>query len=627
MDTDPFDLIGDTLDGQFRVDAFAGEGDLSVVYRGHHLGLDASIAIKCLNLPATLDTALVQPLVDGFKEASRVHYRLARGNLNIAQSIASGATIAPRTGVSVPYLVREWFDGESLASDLARRRTEGRTGRTPEETIALLQPAFDAVAFAQREGVTHLAVNPGNLFEARSHDGAPGSLKVLDFGVAGTMKDLVSGIPAASKAGGLRVLNPAYAAPEQLDKKVGTVGPWTDVYALALVFIECLSDRVVMSESETGALVERALDARRRPTPRAHGLKIPFRLDQALSRAVSLAPAQRQKNAAELWSEITAAVAPVSARRAPFPLPEPPVTGPRPRAPTLVGGVGLSPPAVAGALGHRVGSSSSPSMSTTPMGFEAKDPSPSVEPVVVTAPIASTLESPPVFQEVDSAILAVPAIPAIPRPLPESHLPSPLALPVELSAALPTATASDFSLTAEPMPFPLKRSRPNWGFDLPRRWQVLRSVHAHVLTFGAAAIGGAVIVAAASLLQSREPLAFAAANAARHPPPPPPEPAAVEPAPPEPPMAPFVVSTAWRALFATSRQVADCRRGPVWGGTTATVTFGSDGSVTKIAFRRPFTSSATAACVADVIRSVRTEPFAGDSGVVDFWFYVNSRPR
>src|SRR6516162_4863523 len=122
MDRDPFDLVGDVLDGQFRVDAFAGEGDLSLVYKGHHLGLDAPVAIKCLNLPATLDSALVRPLVENFKDAGRVHYRLARRNLNIAQSIASGTTLAPRTGAVVPYLVREWFEGESLAVDLEKRR-------------------------------------------------------------------------------------------------------------------------------------------------------------------------------------------------------------------------------------------------------------------------------------------------------------------------------------------------------------------------------------------------------------------------------------------------------------------------------------------------------------------------
>src|SRR5262249_50673298 len=84
MERDPFDLVGDVLDGLFRVEELAGEGDLSFVYRGYHVGVDAPVAIKCLNLPEALDAALVQPLVDGFRDASRAHRRLARGNPNIA---------------------------------------------------------------------------------------------------------------------------------------------------------------------------------------------------------------------------------------------------------------------------------------------------------------------------------------------------------------------------------------------------------------------------------------------------------------------------------------------------------------------------------------------------------------
>src|SRR5580704_5356172 len=189
MDRDPFDLTGDVLDGQFRVDSFAGEGDLSVVYKGHHLGVDAPVAIKCLNLPATLDPDLVRPLVDGFKDASRIHYRLARGNLNIAQSIASGTTVAPRTGAVVPYLVREWFDGESLSADLKRRREQKMTGRSVGETMALLEAAFDGVSYAHQQGEVHLSLNPSNFFLATKLEGGA-SLKVLDFGVASTMNSV-----------------------------------------------------------------------------------------------------------------------------------------------------------------------------------------------------------------------------------------------------------------------------------------------------------------------------------------------------------------------------------------------------------------------------------------------------
>jgi eukaryotic-like serine/threonine-protein kinase len=300
MERDPFDLVGDVLDGQFRVDAFAGEGDLSVVYKGHHLGVDAPVAIKCLNLPDTLDPALARPLVDGFKQASSVHYRLARGNLHIAQTIASGSTLVPRSGVVVPYLVREWFEGESLASDLARRRTEKRGGRSIEEALALLETAFDGIAHAHAEGEVHLSINPSNLFVV-GQAGTPPTprLKVLDFGVARTMNTMASGIGA-----GLRLLFPAYAAPEQLDRGVGALGPWTDVYAIALVMMEVLSDRPVMREADSGAIVEHALDENRRPTPAAHGITLPSHIERALNRAVARAPAKRQRNAAELWRDV-----------------------------------------------------------------------------------------------------------------------------------------------------------------------------------------------------------------------------------------------------------------------------------------------------------------------------------
>src|SRR5215472_2900318 len=164
MDVDPFDLVGDVIDDAFRVDAGAGEGDLSVVYRGWHQGVSAKVAIKCLNLPATLDPKLVEPFVRSFRDGITLHYRLARGNLNIAQSLASGTTLAPRTGQQVPYMVREWFEGRSLASELARRRKEKRSAMKIEEALSLLEGAGDGLAHAHSLGVSHHSINPSNLF-------------------------------------------------------------------------------------------------------------------------------------------------------------------------------------------------------------------------------------------------------------------------------------------------------------------------------------------------------------------------------------------------------------------------------------------------------------------------------
>ncbi len=444
MDRDPFDLIGDVLDGQFRVDAFAGEGDLSVVYKGHHLGVDAPVAIKCLNLPETLDRALARPLVDGFNEASRVHYRLARGNLHIAQTIASGSTLVPRSGIVVPYLVREWFEGESLASDLGRRRAEKQGGRSIDEALELLETAFDGIAYAHAQGEVHLSINPSNLFvvDGEGPQTTMPSLKVLDFGVASTMNAFASGIPAGARgaraSGGLRLLFPAYAAPEQLDRTVGDLGPWTDVYAIALVMMEVLSDRIVMGETETGAIVEHALDEQRRPTPQAHGLRLPSHIERALARAVARSPARRQKSAAELWKDVrntvrTLAPRAMAAAAATSTRPAPGIVTPAPgraRAPTLVG---LSPPVVLPVPGasDRSRVAGPTSVVTKPMAFEPTGgPLPAAIPQVLRTPTPIPLIATPNGAAIAAPPVRLPALPsARPPPVPSAAPPSLSATP------------------------------------------------------------------------------------------------------------------------------------------------------------------------------------------------------
>jgi hypothetical protein len=48
---DPFGLVGQTLDEQFRVDSIEGEGGFSVVYRGHHVGLSEPAADRTTPTP------------------------------------------------------------------------------------------------------------------------------------------------------------------------------------------------------------------------------------------------------------------------------------------------------------------------------------------------------------------------------------------------------------------------------------------------------------------------------------------------------------------------------------------------------------------------------------------------
>ena len=560
---DPFDLVGEVLNGQFRVEAVAGAGELSVVYQGRSVA-EAPIAVKCLDLPATLDGARVRTLAEGFHLGARLHHRLSHGNPHVAQSIAIGSVLA-KSGMIVPYLVREWLEGEPLASELARRRAERRQGRSLEETIALLAPAFDAVVEAQAENEAHLALNPRNLFVVQR--GERRALQVLDFGVARAMNEQ-------------RALLPEYAAPEQLDPSLGAPGPWSDVYTLAVVTLECLSDRQVVSGRAA------ALDERRRPTPRSLGVTIPRELEMALSRALSREPDRRQSSVAELWGAVKNAMNP--------------------------------PAAVAGAVpSRRLVMPSSPSVGTIPFGFDPRKPD---EPTYVPSPPQVDPDLPPVH--------------AVTTPLaPRVETPALPAVIVAMETPVPTPAPGELPPVPPPSPtFP--------GIEQSRRVSRARRVWVVAL---AAVVGlGAGTVLVALFLQHRAGAGAESGRAemSAMPPAPAPVPAPASssdsapgsasspvpaPAVTLPPLDHFPAGTAKQALDAVSGEVTKCRKGKVWGIATATVTFGNDGAVSHVAISVPLTGTATGACVSDTLSTAHVPPYAGKPGVVAYRFFVSAK--
>jgi serine/threonine-protein kinase len=297
---DLYGLVGQVLDGQFRVDRAIGEGGFSVVYRGLHVGLDEPVAIKCLKLPAQVGSAVVEGFIRRFRNESKIHYRLSRGSLHIARTIAAGTTMAPAIGAVVPYMVLEWLEGYTLAEELRARRERGERGRTLKEVIRLLDPVADGMAFAHAQGVVHRDLNPSNIFVAHAHDTS--TLKVLDFGVAKVISDHALSIgPRAVTIGQIRMFTPAYAAPEQFQDDVGHIGPQTDVYSFAVLVVELLADKTPIEGEHIGDYADRALDPNRRPTPRSMGIEIGEAVEAVIAKAVSVDPAQRPSDIGAFW--------------------------------------------------------------------------------------------------------------------------------------------------------------------------------------------------------------------------------------------------------------------------------------------------------------------------------------
>jgi len=310
--TDVLGLVGSTIE-QVRFDACVDGGGFGLIYRGYHEGLGEAVAIKVLRI-ATLQRApeeIREGLAGRFRDETKLLYRLSQGNLDIVRCIGSGAVIAPKTNELVPYMVLEWLEGQTLGAELEDRRARGLGGRSLEEAEALLRPAASGIAYAHANDVVHRDLKPGNLFLTRTREGV--RLKVLDFGLAKILSDESLGVrPSVETQAGVHLCSPAYGAPEQFSARVGKLGPATDVYSLALVFLELLLGAKVRPARSLAEGLMKALDpATGSPTATQLGLALPAPIEALLTRAVAQNPQDRPADVGVFWTALKEAMSSV----------------------------------------------------------------------------------------------------------------------------------------------------------------------------------------------------------------------------------------------------------------------------------------------------------------------------
>src|SRR5688572_22108459 len=282
---DPFGLSGQTIEGKYRVAAVIGDGGFGVVYRGVHEGFGELIAIKCLKMPTSLDAEQRDALLETLRGEGRILHRLSRATSGIVQALDVGA-FTTQAGVWVPYLVLEWLEGQTLGQYLRDRRDRGEYGMSIAEAIQLLAPAARALAVAHAHKVAHRDVKPANLF--LTDVGGTRTLKVLDFGIAKVLADHPTFTEAlAATRQGPSAFTPRYGAPEQFNKARGATGPWTDVFALALIFVELVSGKRALEGDDPTQLYIASADPALRPTLRARGFDAPEAIERVPDKALS----------------------------------------------------------------------------------------------------------------------------------------------------------------------------------------------------------------------------------------------------------------------------------------------------------------------------------------------------
>ncbi|MFM7052695.1 MAG: protein kinase domain-containing protein [Planctomycetota bacterium] len=193
-----------------------------------------------------------------------------------------------------PWFAMELVEGERLDRFVAARSMQ------PREIARLMRTVADAVAYAHRRGIIHRDLKPGNILV--DGDGVP---RILDFGLARADEVEGADVPSASRTLAGEFLGTfAYAAPEQLKGDPEAIDSRCDLYALGIVFYECLTGRKPFEGARSiGELVQQKTEsAPQRPGALRAG--VDRDLDVIVLRLLAPDPARRYETADALVEDL-----------------------------------------------------------------------------------------------------------------------------------------------------------------------------------------------------------------------------------------------------------------------------------------------------------------------------------
>jgi serine/threonine-protein kinase len=308
---------GDLLNHIFEVRRFLARGGMGEVFEGVNVTSDERVAIKVM-LPALAADPNVQTM---FRREARTLTRLAH------PALVQYRVLAQEPQLGVLYIVTEFIDGGNLCDVLDELKPDEAT------LTALLRRLASGLQAAHGLGAIHRDISPDNVL---LENGELARAKIIDFGIA---KDLDPGSKTIIGDGFAGKLS--YVAPEQLGDFSREIGPWTDVYSLALVILAIAGGKGV----DLGGSFVDAVDKRRKGIPLDAA---PAGLRPVLGAMLAPDPAERLRSMDAVLAMLAGTPAAASAP----PASPKPVKAPKPvREPAATGGTSKKPLILAGAAG------------------------------------------------------------------------------------------------------------------------------------------------------------------------------------------------------------------------------------------------------------------------------------
>ena len=249
----PPSLLGEgtVLSGRYRLRRLLGRGGMAEVYLAQDDVLNRQVAVKVFRSGTTTSDS------DAKRQQLEAELLAGLSHPGLVTVFDAGYD----ADGELAFLVMEMVEGPTLSGRLAAGPLHGGQVRQVGASLA------EALAYVHERGVVHRDVKPSNVLFVDADDSS--SVKLADFGIARLADS------ARLTDAGLIVGSAHYLSPEQARGE--DVGPPSDIYALGLVLLECLTGAPVFP----GAGIEPVV-ARLRRDP-----QVPDDVDPALGRLLT----------------------------------------------------------------------------------------------------------------------------------------------------------------------------------------------------------------------------------------------------------------------------------------------------------------------------------------------------
>ncbi|HYE65698.1 MAG TPA: protein kinase [Pyrinomonadaceae bacterium] len=282
-------LIGQTLAGKYRIEELISQGGMGAVYRGTHVLMDKTVAIKVLHPALAADEKIVARFSREAKAASRISHPHAVNVTDFGE--AENGDV---------FIVMEYLRGDTLKDVI---RNDGPMSLP--RVVEIIRQVSGALEAAHSEGVVHRDLKSDNIMLVDVGNGRDWA-KVLDFGIAKIQQP--AGQDPALTSPNLIIGTPQYMSPEQCSQ-ASEIDSRSDLYSLGVILYEMLVGHVPFTgESSTAIMLKHLQEP---PPPVMEERRdLPAAVGRVVARALAKRAEDRYQTAGELAEALTIAAEP-----------------------------------------------------------------------------------------------------------------------------------------------------------------------------------------------------------------------------------------------------------------------------------------------------------------------------